>query len=421
VEGSPEDLRKTTCRGLTGVLKRSPVANVVDPKSFFMMLNSNFAVLAREDGIDLGPVFEALRANAGEEELAALFLQFEQKGEELGIQMILPAPVAALDPEERASLLASARTKSPAPREDSTASLDAEGVDDSGSPSPSSGEQPREGTEGLDEKQRIVVGAIVRGFRDAPGVARVPSGQLNYFIGSRLNEMFSPESKTLQLEILVDALRQAEVADSDIYVGWAFTQANLSSLGVQVPEPNLNVDEEAKAGLVEHAKELRRAQPRPQSVAKARDGSHHARGPTAGPPVAENDKKTLEELGLGQAEQNPRRRQVLRLGMLVGVAAVSGTLGFVFRPTRPLSTSAYEGTVPLKKARLDEGAFQGVIDDAAWARLTPEERKLRFEAFAKLLGDQGRVQGAQVRDESGRLLIAASGSKLRASPQLFKD
>lgn len=413
MEGSPEDLRKTTCRGLTGVLKRSPVANDVDPKSFFMMLNSNFAVLARENGIDLGPVFEALRANAEEEDLATLFLQFEEKGQQLGIHMILPPPVAALSPERRAFLLQAASERA--------------------SSSPSTGpEAPAEtpkteesSAEGLSEKQRIVVNAVVRGFKDVDGVSSiVPPGQLNYFLGGHLEEMLSAETKTLELALLVDALRQAGASDADIYVGWAFTQENLTPLGIQAPEPALELDEASKAKLVEQAKELRRAQARTQSITKPRDGSQANQGraaPAAGPPVAEDDKKTLGELGLGRAEDNPRRRRVIRAGLLIGVAAISGTLGYVFRPDRPLSTSAYQGTVPLSEARLEGGAFQGVIDDTAWAELTPKDRKERFDAFAQLLQRQGRVPGAQVRDGSGRLLIAASGAKLRASPQLFSD
>ncbi|MEM1024125.1 MAG: hypothetical protein AAGD10_05815 [Myxococcota bacterium] len=410
MEGSPEDLKKTTCRGLTGVLKRSPVAEAVDPKSFFMMLNSNFAVLAREEGIDLGPIFEALKANAPEEQLAGLFLQFERKGEELGIQMILPPSVAALEADQRANLLEEAQRHA-APVSAPTETVDA----------PADGAQE---ADGLSDEQRKLVTLLVRAFREAPGSHRIPAGQLNYFVGANLAKMMEHDGQSLKLDVLIDALRQAEVTDPDLYVGYVFAREKLQGLGIEVAEPTLEVDPEVKEGLVETAKEALRAEPRGPSIS-AREASSAAKakaGSTARTPSgpAEGDRRSLEELGLGRKDQNPARRRAIRMGVMLGVAVLSAGLGFLFRPTRPLSAASYAATVPLVEAALVDGAFQGVLDDTAWSRLDETTKRSRFDAFAEILSQEGRVVGAQIRDRSGRLLIAASGAKLRASPQLFK-
>ena len=41
----PGEERRRICRALTSVLRQSPLSEDLDPKSFFMMLNSNFDML----------------------------------------------------------------------------------------------------------------------------------------------------------------------------------------------------------------------------------------------------------------------------------------------------------------------------------------------------------------------------------------
>src|SRR6056297_1971634 len=84
-EVAADPQKKAVCRGLTAILKESPVASSVDPKSFFMMLNTNYSALAANGTLDLGPLFEALRASAPEESLLPLFAKFEERTAALGL------------------------------------------------------------------------------------------------------------------------------------------------------------------------------------------------------------------------------------------------------------------------------------------------------------------------------------------------
>jgi hypothetical protein len=58
--GTPADAKKAVCKAFTSVVKSSSLS--LDPKSFFMMLNTNFAVLVRDRRMDLGPLWDAMAA-----------------------------------------------------------------------------------------------------------------------------------------------------------------------------------------------------------------------------------------------------------------------------------------------------------------------------------------------------------------------
>ncbi|MEL6189789.1 MAG: hypothetical protein AAFU79_34635, partial [Myxococcota bacterium] len=92
--------RKTVCRALANVLQKSPLADEFDPKAFYMLLSTNFAVLDREEGFDLGPLWTTL-GGPGDLRQAGLFLAFDERLRQLSLTTILPSEIAEMDEDTR--------------------------------------------------------------------------------------------------------------------------------------------------------------------------------------------------------------------------------------------------------------------------------------------------------------------------------
>ena len=69
------ETKKAVCRAFTKIVKTSRLESI-DPKAFFMMMNTNFAMLHREGQLDLAPLWEALAQSHPEHMLRGIFLKF---------------------------------------------------------------------------------------------------------------------------------------------------------------------------------------------------------------------------------------------------------------------------------------------------------------------------------------------------------
>src|SRR5438128_174962 len=96
VDPAQTERKKTVCTTLTYVVRSSALRDQIDPKSFFMMLSSNFVTLVRGETLELQPIWEALSAQHAPEALFGLFLKFEEAVEKIGLTANLPPAVAAL-------------------------------------------------------------------------------------------------------------------------------------------------------------------------------------------------------------------------------------------------------------------------------------------------------------------------------------
>lgn len=385
-QASTEDRKKALVRGLSGLLRVSPVSADVDPKNFFMLVNSNYAILVNEDRLDLGPLWDALAARAGQEDLTALFLKFEEKSRQLGFQVVLPPAVDSLDAGARA------------------ASLEHFERTQGGTPLP----QLEPVFQQTGDLHRRVLRSVVHGFRASPVGQKIDSSQLNYFIGERLPELF--DGKTFDAQPVVEALREQGIEDPDIYVGVALAQERLATLDVVLPEPVLNVSQDLKADL------LRRAQS--QDVPAAPPPPREREKPAKTEEHRKTKAEQLRSMGLGGTKKGNSR--VLRLSIMGVLLAGAVVASYLSRPNRSLTVSPYEGTLPLKSAQLVDGAFVGTLDVSAWDELTPEERRDRLDSFSDVVRGRGLGQDLQVRAPTGELLIVSTEKGIRAPPRFIE-
>lgn len=115
VEASP-DRKKQVCTTLTGIVKGSPLAGAIEPSAFFMQLNANYGALVRGQTLDLNLLWTTMSQQHAPDQLVALFLKFGDAGARLGLDVVLPPPLAQLSPQERQARLARLDSgRSPAP------------------------------------------------------------------------------------------------------------------------------------------------------------------------------------------------------------------------------------------------------------------------------------------------------------------
>jgi hypothetical protein len=377
--------KKAVCRGLTAILKESPVASSVDPKSFFMMLNTNYSALAAEGHIDLGPLFDALRSNAAEESLLPLFAKFEERAAELGLTPRLPPALEQLPPEARAEL----RQQYDAQRGLTQADAGAD-------------HEPDDETAA---QKRRVVNAFVQGFRASPLGQRLDPSQLSYFMVGQIDQLFADQR--LRVDPIVDALRQQGVGDAEIYVGIAMASEKLETLDIELVEPTLDVRPEIRSQL------LRQAQSR-EAPTRARPSVERQR--------EEERKKNLEEFELpAKKATSPKRTRAIRISVMVLVIAGLAAFGYLTRPNRDLQTNAFASTIPLESAQLVDGAFSGVVAWDAWSKLPADEQRRRARAFAALLKERGLFRDFQLRGPDDQVIAAPIEGSFRASPKLYSD
>lgn len=115
VEASP-DRKKQVCTTLTGIVKGSPLAGVIEPSAFFMQLNANYGALVRGQTLDLNLLWTTMSQQHSPDLLAGLFLKFGDAGARLGLDVVLPPPLAQLSAAERSTRLSRLDSgRSPAP------------------------------------------------------------------------------------------------------------------------------------------------------------------------------------------------------------------------------------------------------------------------------------------------------------------
>jgi hypothetical protein len=386
--GSTAEEKKIVCKSLTSIVKTSPLS--IDPKAFFMMLTTNYAVLCSNGRLDLGPVWDALSSGHSAEDLFGLFLKFEEKGQELGLQVGLPDPVSRLTPRERRRALAPWEGKA-IPNE------------------PSSIEPVALGTGDLkpiitEEMRRRIINIVASAFRASPIGDKVDSSKLVFQIGSGFDQLF--DGSRFDLEPIFTALREVlKVDDRDFYNVVVRAKHELSEIGIATHEPKLSLNAIEKQNV---EGEVRRADAK---AAKERTSSFPPEPGKEKEPPKERKHLTkdeqLRELGLDGAK---KKASFPVRGILLGLAlAVLGVYAFLTRPNQELDPLAYDSVMPMKRAYLFEGTFQCTIDDPRWFKLPPIERVTRLQQFEALLRKNGKTKDMQCRDSHGRLSITFAG------------
>lgn len=400
--------RKTVCRALTNVLHRSVLANRIDPKAFYMLLSTNFAVLYRDETFDLAPLWDSLAAKLGDEtRLYGLFLGFNDCLRQLNLRAHLPTHVAQLDESRRHSALDQAFTDGPVEAVvENLLDID-------------TGELPTLETHALlpvvsDEQRRDITRAVVQSLKSSAAGPGIDGAQLAFGIDQHFRDLC--DGRTFNLEPILDGLREASgFSDAQVFVGVGRMQKRLAELGVALRVPPLNVSEEDGKRLEKEAEAVERAERRRATTGPSR---------TPTPPPAPIDSSDLSTQRGTKREQrlrrygllgiSSRRWQSIRLAVVSILLLTSASIAWLSRPNRVLDPKDYP--IPLQRADLKAGAFLGILDDRKWYQIPTELRSERIELMESKLRAKGLQADAQIFDQRSRLVIRArSTGQMRGS------
>ena len=419
----PVERRKAVCKALTRVVRGAELSQPIDPKAFFMMLNANYAVLYRDEGFDLTPLWEALAGQHDAAVLTGLFIKFAETLQSYGLTVTLPPQVAGLTPEQQQMHLAALDANPAAQQEAEVVPLtdELEGLTDeinAIAPLPLSTDdlRPMVGA----EQKREIVQAIVASIKATPLSSLVDGSQLAFLVDNNFDNLC--DGSTFNIEPVFQGLRDlGNVADRDLYLASVLFSEALRPHQMTLNHQRLDVSEAEGRQLIEaHHRAVKQAKRDAMlAVTHTIDTPPQKPPPPAEMPRAEARRSQLRRMGLGQTDRTFVQRvrlAVLAVG-LVGVAIPA----YVYRSSRPLSIQPYAQSIPLKSAELLSGAFLGRLNESAWWPLPIEERAERLKAFETLIRSQGLAPDLQVRDEKNRLVIAGVGNgRIRGAPMLMR-
>ncbi len=399
------------------MVKASRLNGSIDPKSFFMMVNTNFGVLHRGGSIDLRPLWDALAASHPPTSLYGLFLKFAESVEHLGYIAELPEPVAALDDEGRHSAV---HTFSEHGSQADIVFGDSGSFETLDALVAQGAENLNLATGDLkpfipDETRRQITQYVVYAVKAAPVGRLVDAHQLAYLVDSNFEELFNGQH--FDFNPVLTGLRElGEFKDEDVYVAIIRLEQKLHGMGFELAPVTLNVDPSRAEGLLQEAeaRERQAAQEAANAVAQTR-ATTVSQVPEIGEAVKEDssDKVTrkdrsLAKYGIKDKKTTSKRAQIIRYALLAVIAIAVVVVGVVTWPNRSLDATAFSTTIPLTEAQILEGGLQGKLDDNAWWKLSAEERTARIESFAKYVKQRGIDNGLQVRDASNRLVVSST-------------
>lgn len=412
------DTKKDVCRTLTNVVRASAMADQIDPKSFFMMLNNNFNVLFHQGTLDLAPVWDALTQTDAPPPMYGLFVAFEQAAVDKGFKVALPAIVAGLDAQQRQMYTALlVKPEQPADLPDVVELTD----DEFFATDPSAKAITLSlGSQDLkpfipDEMRREIVHIVVQSLKTAPVGEKLDSGQLAYLVDSNFEDLC--DGQTFDFAPILGGLRQLDgVQDSDIYVGVVQLEHALAERQLTLQPLQMDVDPELAQRLMAEAEA--------QARLRAEVAAEEARTKTLDtPPAPQNTPKPALEVPRGAEAREERlnrwglnilsgrrMRLIRQITLVVSLLVVAG-MGWFMRPNRTLDLDGFKRSVPMKSAELKDGLFFGVVDDSSWWNLPAEVRRKRVKSLEAFMLKNGWILNSQIRDSQGRLIMIGKGGK----------
>jgi hypothetical protein len=389
-----DETKKAVCKAFTAVVKSSELA--IDPKSFFMMLATSYAILCRDRRMDLGPLWDAMAGDHPKEQLYGVFLMFRLRAMDLGLKVLLPKAVDALSEDELRQAMQPWTGMMVADEPTPSELIPALGTADFKPFVP-------------EETRRKVVQIVSSSIRNSPIGARFDAAKLTFQIDSAFEALF--DGMTFDFAQIFAELRQSQsLDDKDVYWAVARAKIELSAMGLGVIEPPVSLNSIEKQNIVE---EIRRTEKQRGTasidLAQRTGGS----GDLADKPPADEPAKRLtkeeklKEYGLDSVNEKVRRPyRSIALGLFL---VAGGVALYLTRPDRELSHEQYQVALPVKSAQLISDTFNCVVDESRWYTYSVEDRAARLAKFQAILQSEGRIPNMQCRDSKGQLVITASG------------
>lgn len=423
MEGSSStETRKAVCRSFANVVKGSGLAEIIDPKSFFMMLSSNFPAIYRGGKLHLAPIWDALAPKASTDDLIGLFFRFELAAEELRIPAVLPPALRDLPPEVRQQHLARFTSGDNAHLQDPSGLTPLMAIE-------SVNENPeliQLGAADLrplitDDLRRRVSQAIVSAIRASAMGTRIQPAQVAYMIDTNFESLC--DGVHFDLRPVDQALRDlGGVSDGDIYGVVVRLQDALEGTGIQLALAPLSLDAETMAAIEmrARAKPSRVSDPRVPAVPGVpptpvkRDTP---KGEIAAVPGETRSAASLRRFGFSSS--SPKRTLIER-GVLGAILLSLIVVLYANRPNRPLDLDTYNAILPFQKVELLSGNFQGRLDDARWYQLEAKQRDKAIADLEVLLKEKKLIQDMQVLDARNSVVIANKGPSLVAAAIIMR-
>lgn len=417
---STGETKKAVCRVLTNVIKASPLRDAIDPKAFFMMINTNFPVIYQGSRLELGLIWDALCTAHPPQQLYGIFLKFEEASASIGLTVGLPLEVAQLSDAQRHAHIQRFNGHEEASYSDPsglTPLIEIDGI----------GEQPLPLSTGdlkplvSDDLKRRVAQSVVNAVKSAPISSRIESAQLAYWCHANFDTLC--DGQRFSFDPLLTAFRAlGDVADSDLYFVVLELQRLLQQNGILLDEPELAIGEDVREALArEHTRRVKEAEPATPSGPRApASGRQPPSGEHGAEPAPKKDK--LEKWGLKrQSAKSASGSQYVRIGLLSAVFVACIAYAWLTRPNRELDPHDYDAVFPLKAASLVAGAFQGTIDEALWRRLDYAGREKAVKGLQDAVRERGLLTNLQIRDSQKTLVIVSAGPRLVPSRALMRE
>lgn len=414
------ETKKAICRAFTKIVKTSRLQGSIDPKAFFMMMNTNYAMLHREGAFDLNPLWEALAASHSPAVLRGIFLKFAESAADKGLEPVLPPDVAALTQDQREHEL---RMFDPAgqvmdvvtgesgshPSIDALPVLDDSALDlqlSTGDLKPFIPE----------ETQRQITQHVVNALKSAPIGQSLDAHQLAFLVDSNFADLFNGQQ--FDVNPMLDGLREMQAfQDEDAYAAIVRLEQKLHGMGYSLAPVSLNIDPTRAEQLIAEAEERDRQMAQEAANAIARSRGDVSQVPAIEPNVADEEKSDSNKTTRQdrQAKKYGIKRKglsktalLVRAGVLGVILIGTGVGALLTWPDRALSTERFSTTIPMTAAELKDGGLQGTLDDHTWWKIPFDERTLRIESFRKYATSKGFTRGLQVRDQQNRVVLSAT-------------
>jgi hypothetical protein len=415
---TPAEQKKAVCTGLTAVVRESGLAGAIDPKAFFMMLNSNYAALCREGDLDLNLLWDGMKGQHPPDALVPIFLRFEEVAAKLGLRAVLPVEVSSLSPADRAMHLrqhaprAPARMPSPIAASPDVSDDLSRFVQDGGGDGgglrvvsrrevqeeapvalPVSALTPLPDISGdveltplpdvtfgdnVEIKKRLTT-ALVSILKSTPAGPYLKTAQISFFVATHYDALC--DGRQFFFPAFQKALMDLEgVQESHLYLTAKRFQRWLARVGMELVEPEWTIPPEMKAHLDEQLGAIGPDVYTPRSLPSV--------GPPAGAPVPKEEK-----YGIGKKGLSPMVKRII--GYTI-VAVAAGAIALALHPERSLDVDPYSEALPLVSAKTFEGKFIGTLDLGTWQKLSPEKRRSAMDKLTEVLKQQNRLKGARV-------------------------
>jgi hypothetical protein len=395
-----DDTKKAVCKAFTSVVRGSALP--IDPKAFFMMVTTNYAMLVQDKRLDLSPLWDAMASAHAPEQLHGVFLMFRLKAMDLGLKVLLPGPVdrlsedqmrAAMQPWTGVMLPDEPTPYDPLPYEPLPLQLNTNDI------------RPFI----PEELRRKIVAVVSSAIRTSPIGTRFDAAKLTFEIDSAFESLF--DGRAFDFAQVIDALRETEVlADQEVYRAVARAKIDLTAIGIDVVEPQLALNTQEKQNIIDEMRrsEERAARERATGSIPPQNGESAPPAEASATPKRTTRDEQLEKYGLSSVREEKRSFPFRIVAMVVVLLAI-GVAWFLTRPNRELDHLDYDKIMPMTHAELIDGTFQCTIDDSRWFNLKPEQREERLAKFESMLLERGLVEDMQCRDKSARLVITAAG------------